>query len=784
MALGDVLTERNEADPIAKRLRGLALWKVSFSDEVPEYISEYFEGKLGANAFEPETFELLAQAHDQELAKFPEPPEVEARLRPYRLLNSLQQEAPNALDPDTLESILKFAAECEPLLRSALREWAGNGNTLDDKTLRLLLAILGEISGPDATDELLEMATWHDTVTLLHANWALYRLQQRFPSAVRDRLRCLAPDATLSQRCAIAEQINLAEPEAGDAELLLSLLADLKEQKSSDDAPYLLASVIYTLFKRDEPKKAKELGKFESLFTGTGREVVRAALHRDDTFLPLLEQEDVAPVTFEEVVLERALMDDEDEEDDELTDEELEEELDLEPPVRPGRNDPCWCGSGKKYKKCHLSADEEADRLEREAEEEGEPPADLHALVIRKVLKASSEWHKESDLRRAKRYYFDEDGMVDATEDELGGFLHWLMHDFRDAATRQTAIENYLRTRGNTIPPAERELLESLRDSHFGLFEVERIEPGSGVHVHDLFAGDRMFVHDISMSNSIHRWDCLLARVQFLEGRWLFTGNGDGVPRDLLDTFMGIVTREAKAAKRSPVDFLRANSNRWHREARQLAARRLAGIKVVNREGEEVSLGKSEYEVSDEAALLARLRNAAEIEEGSAEVSPNPWFTWLPEIGGERRPMGHLELEDGRLRLEGMSRTRLQTLRGMVEALAGDLLKHRGDHYTSMEEIKASALSRAPAAPGPPPTEEMQKALALAISAHYATWPDDKLPALGGKSAREAVRTKAGRQSVIDLLRTMENAEERKRRLGEPAYDFNIIRRELGLLEE
>ena len=22
-----------------------------------------------------------------------------------------------------------------------------------------------------------------------------------------------------------------------------------------------------------------------------------------------------------------------------------------------GRNDPCWCGSGKKYKKCHLDAD-------------------------------------------------------------------------------------------------------------------------------------------------------------------------------------------------------------------------------------------------------------------------------------------------------------------------------------------------------------------------------------------------------------------------------------------
>jgi preprotein translocase subunit SecA len=27
---------------------------------------------------------------------------------------------------------------------------------------------------------------------------------------------------------------------------------------------------------------------------------------------------------------------------------------------KPGRNDPCWCGSGKKYKKCHLATDERA----------------------------------------------------------------------------------------------------------------------------------------------------------------------------------------------------------------------------------------------------------------------------------------------------------------------------------------------------------------------------------------------------------------------------------------
>ena len=44
---------------------------------------------------------------------------------------------------------------------------------------------------------------------------------------------------------------------------------------------------------------------------------------------------------------------------------EYEEKLVQEPVVlgkRLGRNDPCWCGSGKKYKKCHLTEDEKKGR--------------------------------------------------------------------------------------------------------------------------------------------------------------------------------------------------------------------------------------------------------------------------------------------------------------------------------------------------------------------------------------------------------------------------------------
>ena len=34
--------------------------------------------------------------------------------------------------------------------------------------------------------------------------------------------------------------------------------------------------------------------------------------------------------------------------------------------VKIGRNDPCWCGSGKKYKKCHEAFDEKMEAMKRE----------------------------------------------------------------------------------------------------------------------------------------------------------------------------------------------------------------------------------------------------------------------------------------------------------------------------------------------------------------------------------------------------------------------------------
>lgn len=52
-------------------------------------------------------------------------------------------------------------------------------------------------------------------------------------------------------------------------------------------------------------------------------------------------------------------------------------------PKTLGRNDPCHCGSGKKYKQCHLAQDEAAAREQRQqaqaAQGEAAPAAETEA---------------------------------------------------------------------------------------------------------------------------------------------------------------------------------------------------------------------------------------------------------------------------------------------------------------------------------------------------------------------------------------------------------------------
>ena len=62
---------------------------------------------------------------------------------------------------------------------------------------------------------------------------------------------------------------------------------------------------------------------------------------------------------------------------------------------------------------------------------------------------------------------------------------------------------------------------------------------------------------------------------------------------------------------------------------------------------------------------------------------------------------------------------------------------------------------------------------------HYADWPDHNLPALGGKTPRQAIATARGREEVDVLLKEMEQHEQRAPQGA--VFDFSMLRRELGV---
>src|SRR5258708_12352503 len=124
--------------------------------------------------------------------------------------------------------------------------------------------------------------------------------------------------------------------------------------------------------------------------------------------------------------------------------------------------------------------------------------------------------------------------------------------------------------------------------------------------------------------------------------------------------------------------------------------------------------------------------------------------------------------------------------RGLLETWRARLLEDKGDSYQALDELKQRvAASREPGERERPVLTELEREDLLQMKAeHYATWPDDPLPSLGGKTARQAVKTRAGRKAVLDLIRDFEHREAREAKAGQPAFDFTALRKTLVLEED
>jgi hypothetical protein len=770
VALSELLSDCDPDDALAPALRMLALWKLALSDEIPGEVAAV----KGDN---PETFRRLAI----EMEGYGKPPEVKEALLPYLLLNSLQIQADDALTPELMRQIRDNSARCLPLWRSALREWVWDADAPSANALALILAWLGELGEASVLDDLLECGDLGNDLLFVHVHWAIWRIGRRFPEQTLAKFRAATASASLELRCALADQISMLPEMEASRPALTGLLEGFSDFAAEYDAPYLLKAVVNALDKlgyEDEADQA--LDRYTGMLGSSGLDDLEAYLDPKSRFVPKLVELEVPGQSIEDVCIQRILgVDDGSEEDAPPVPE--------APRVKPDRNGPCWCGSGKKYKKCHLAADEEAARSTRRPEVGQPRPDPFYHSLLGKLLESVPQVRSRAEMREAYKLYFDSESGAGFGDRGMEKFTEWSIFDFRPGGTGRTVVEEYIRRRPR-LPARELALLESWRASRFALLEIQRIEPGTGVEVKDVFAGDRFFVHDVSSSRSLAQWDCLLTRVQQFEDRWIFTGSGLAISRTTLPLLVARIEEECGASGARAAGYVRANSHRLHRVLNELHKEQIDGLQILNPEGDELEFSSAEYHVGDAESLVAALA-ANEVFEESTSKSEAPGlrtFAWL-EVGtdGPRRSYGHIEIRDGRLRLDCNSRRRLAIGRQLLEKNAGAFLKHERDASTSMAEIKDRVFREDPSTPtartGRIPSEVENQLLLRFKAEHYANWPDERLPALGGKTPREAVRSEVGKRAVEDIIRDIENGEDRLRQEGGPAFDFSPIRKLLGL---
>lgn len=72
--------------------------------------------------------------------------------------------------------------------------------------------------------------------------------------------------------------------------------------------------------------------------------------------------------------------------------------------MKINRNDPCPCGSGKKYKKCHGLADQEAKKIQRtyQLREGAENPLAAFANSIISAVDSAEKFVPSADLPESK----------------------------------------------------------------------------------------------------------------------------------------------------------------------------------------------------------------------------------------------------------------------------------------------------------------------------------------------------------------------------------------------
>ena len=419
---------------------------------------------------------------------------------------------------------------------------------------------------------------------------------------------------------------------------------------------------------------------------------------------------------------------------------------------------------------------------------------EVDGRVIRKGMKRLDQ--EKLNVQKLVEKYWGK-GTLDrwkregTTEEEMTEFHAWLWVDWRKTSRSKTLAE--VMATDPSLSSEEKQILAGLNASRRAVYQVSRLDPGRGVELENVLEGGRIFIHDRAVSLSAEKWGLIFCRV-YPAGPYHFVAGGAHAfpPREKEFVKRYLAYELEKYQRRHPYtgwwEFLRAKPEIFGRLTVELHQRIRRLPQVVNTDGEPVALCQVHFEVSDPTAFLAGLRAHPELEELTEPGQEEVEFTWASRRGAESIHLGRIVLTGDKLLFECNSRERAQRGRSLLEQVGR--LELRGEEIKDSQQILEEArrgreeglAEEADEQPAPPP--EAQAYLKEFLRRHYEKWVNEPLPALYGKTPREVAKDPRGRQQLIDLLRHMEYMDRRGSDQGDVSYDWNKVRRRLGLPEE
>lgn len=430
-----------------------------------------------------------------------------------------------------------------------------------------------------------------------------------------------------------------------------------------------------------------------------------------------------------------------------LDDEPLDDRADLirryaQPPgaAPVGRNSPCPCGSGRKYKHCCLGA---------------RPTAVSHPLPAR------VHWMWEKLRWWLDRSGREQDAVIDLAIELHGGppsdgdSLPFLI-DLDIAASLVLFVDGeigeFLAERGPLLPDDERNLITQWALTDSSVHEVVGLRRGEGMSLRDLRTGEVVDVREAKGSTQLAQGDLLFAHPVFDGVGYQFVGGVRPLPLSLRDSMLALLD-EAPTGLEVAVLLGRCNQP----------------PELRNMEGEETLLCEATYRVESPEDAARCLDSVLE------PGGDGSWMQWT-EVDGQRWLRASARLDGDQLSVSANSGARFDRVRDLVEAGVPriELLRE--------ERTPVSALTRGKRPAGPPVSAEIPAEASAAIAGFIrqkeTEWLDEHVPALAGLTPRQAADDPTRREDLVALLHDFDRMPTPPGGIG---FDTARLRRALGI---